>query len=363
MAERSMWRYRRRLPIPLDVIPVSMGEGLTPLLRVRSAPGNLSLFLKNETVNPTGSHKDRALSVSITKAVELGRTTVMLYSDGSAALSSAAYAARAGLRSITLVGKGTPEYRLLPLAFYNSNVFEYEGDCADALDWTREACSALDLYETTTYRDVNPYGAEGPKTISYEVVDQLGKAPAWVVVPVGGGGTLCAIWKGFQEMHAAGEIATLPRLAAVLPLGYQLLERAFHAGASTEAELRSMVSRDVPATIQAKISMAYPPDGVETIRAIRESDGLFFYASDAQAIEGQRFLGREGIFAEPSAASVMVAVESLSQMGLGEEDAVVTLVCGSGFRELGTIAGAVQLKKHIVEPTNGIEVLRRWLHE
>src|ERR1019366_4639173 len=92
MAERSMWRYRRRLPIPLDVIPVSMGEGLTPLLRVRSAPGNLSLFLKNETVNPTGSHKDRALSVSITKAVELGRTTVMLYSDGSAALSSAAYA-------------------------------------------------------------------------------------------------------------------------------------------------------------------------------------------------------------------------------------------------------------------------------
>ncbi len=359
----SMWRYREMLPISRGVTPVSMGEGLTPMLRARSAPGDIRLYFKNETMNPTGSHKDRTLSVSITKAVELGHSTVMLYSDGSTALSSAAYSARAGLRSITLVPQGTPDYRLLPLAFYNSCVFEYQGYASDALDWTRLACTSLGIYETSTYRDVNPYGAEGPKTISFEIVDQLGKVPAWVIVPVGGGGSLCAIWQGFEEMRKRGKTDRSPRLAAVFPTGYTLLERAYHDKIVEESDLRAMVSKTMPNTIQAKIAMAYPPDGIETIRAIRESNGRFFYASDAQVIAGQMQLGREGIFAEPSAAGVMIAAEALSKLELNEDDAVVAVVTGSGFREIGAVTGEVKLKKRLVEPATGIDEIRRWLNE
>ena len=257
--------------------------------------------------------------------------------------------------------QGTPDYRLLPLAFYNSTIFEYQGNAADALDWTREACSALGIYETSTYRDVNPYGAEGPKTISYEIVEQLGKAPAWVIVPVGGGGSLCAVWKGFKELHQRGEIDRLPRMAAALPSGYTLIETAFKRNFSTEQELRSIVKKDVPETIQVKTAMAYPPDGLETICAIRDSMGQFFYATDAQVLRAQMMLGREGIFAEPSAACVMIAAEAISEMKLPEEDAVVAVISGSGYREIGVVNDLVKLQKHAIEPKSGIDELRRRL--
>ena len=356
-----MWRYRSQLPIAADSVPVTLGEGLTPLLEARSGPAGMKLFFKNETVNPTGSHKDRALSVSITKAVELGHRTVMLYSDGSTALSSAAYAARAGLRSITLIARGTPDHRLQPLCFYDSTILEYQGDSAEALDWTRSACSALDLYETTTYRAANPYGGEGTKTISFEIMEQLGSVPAWVIVPVGGGGTVSAIWQGFDELYTRGEISSRPRLAAVLPSGYSLLERAFAAGASTLDDLRSMMPHQLPPTIQAKTAMAYPPDGMEAIRAIRESNGLFFYADDHQVLRGQRILGQEGIFAEPSSAAVMTAADALSTIGIAKADTVVAVITGSGFRELGAIAHAVPLERKKIEPATGIDDIRRLL--
>jgi threonine synthase len=362
LAQRSMWRYRSRFPVASDSSPITLGEGQTPLLRARSGPDGLTLFYKNETLNPTGSQKDRALSLSITKGVELGHKAVMLYSDGSTALSSAAYATRAGLRSLTLVGRGAPDYRLLPLAFYNSTVLEYQGSSAEALAWTREACQALNIYETTTYRKANPYGGAGLRTISYEIAEQLGDAPAWIVVPVGGGGTLCSIWNGFRELRERGEISRYPRMAAVFPAGYSLLERTMANGICDEEAFRSMAIPDPPETIQAKTAMALPPDGLETIEAIRESNGLIFYCTDEQAIDGQMLLGREGIFAEPSAASVMVGVEALSALGLGPEEAVVAVVTGSGFRELGAIAESVSLKKYAIEPITGLNEIRRLLH-
>jgi threonine synthase len=316
-------------------------------------------------MNPTGSQKDRALSVSITKAVELGIQAVMLYSDGSTALSSAAYAARANLRSFTLVARDTPDFRLLPLVFYGSTILEYQGDAAEALDWTRTACLALGLYETTTYRLANPWGAEAPKTISYEIVEQLGRVPEWVIVPVGGGGTLCGIWKGFDELRARGEIERCPRLAAVLPAGYSLLEHALLDSMETEDDLRSLAARNgsLQTTVQAKIAMTYPPDGIETIQAIRESRGRFFYATDEQVIQAQRLLGREGIFAEPSSAGTMIAAEQLSGSGLKDSDDIVAVVTGSGFRELDAIANSLVLNKRKIKRDTGIEQIWSWLNE
>ena len=125
----SMWKYGKRLPVASGSAIVSLDEGKTPLLKTKIYGGH-EVLLKNETVNPTGSHKDRALSIGITKAVEFGFDTCMLYSDGSAALSSAAYAARAGIRNITLAPAGTPDSRLLPLMIYDSTVLEYQGNGA-----------------------------------------------------------------------------------------------------------------------------------------------------------------------------------------------------------------------------------------
>ena len=135
----GLWKFRERLPIALGTPPVTLGEGQTSLLRARQARP-FDLYLKNETTNPTGSHKDRAQSVAITKAVEAGFTTCMLYSDGSAALSSAAYAARAGLRNITVVPAGAAPSRLYPLMTYDSDLIEFAGEPDAALDWVHHAC-------------------------------------------------------------------------------------------------------------------------------------------------------------------------------------------------------------------------------
>ena len=236
-----MWRYRELLPFDVDVEIVTLEEGGTPLLRAQGER-RFMLLLKNETLNPTGSHKDRALSIAVTKAREFGFDTCMLYSDGSASLSSAAYAARAGMRNIVLVPQGASDNRLLPLMVYDSVVLEFQGQASDALDWVHEACESLELYETSTYRRANPYQAEGPKTISYEIVEELGRSPDWVVVPVGGGGTLCAIWRGFMDLRDRGIIEKTPRMAGVLPAGYGLLELGLTHHTKSDAELRQLAA-------------------------------------------------------------------------------------------------------------------------
>jgi threonine synthase len=122
-----------------------------------------------------------------------------------------------------------------------------------------------------------------------------------------------------------------------------------------------MTLQDPPATIQAKTAMAFPPDGLEAIRAIQESDGLLFYSTDEQALHGQELLGREGIFAEPSAAAIMAAIDGLGERGLSEEQVVVAVVTGSGYREIGSIAGQVSLQRNSIEPASGIDEIRRLL--
>jgi len=343
---------------------VSMGEGGTPQLRVESE-SRFELFLKNETLNPTGSHKDRALSIGITKAREFDFDTCMLYSDGSAALASAAYAARAGMRNIVLVPRGASDSRILPLLVYNSAVLEFLGDSDDALDWVHEACECLGIYETSTYRKANPYESEGPKTISYEIFEDLGDAPDWVVVPVGGGGTLAGIWHGFRDLVERGLARKLPRMAGVLPGGYPLLELGLTRGVDSAEDLRMLADFQVPETAQIKIAMRRPPDGVEAIAAIRQSGGRFLFASDAEAWQAQRRLGaQEGIYAEVSAAVALVGVEKLQTSGaIAPGEQVVAIVCGSGFRETAALASQLPLTKIEIGRDGGFERLRHLLED
>jgi threonine synthase len=352
-----MWKYGALLPIRDEGNIVSLGEGNTPLVRARLF-GDRGVYLKNETANPTGSHKDRALSIGIAKAVEFGFDTCMLYSDGSAALASAAYAARAGIRNIAITPASAPDARLLPLMVYNSIVLEYQGTGADALSWVREICGAAGIYETSTYRRANSYESEGPKTISHEIFDDLGAVPDCVIVPVGGGGTLSGIWRGFVDLKRRGLTDRLPRLAGALPAGYRLLEPGLKEGATTDEDLKKLATFEVPATLLAKLAMSLPPDGIEAIAAIRESGGCFLYASDREAQQAQQRLGaREGIYAEISAAVSIVALDRLIANALIRRDEIaVALVSGSGFRETGEL-GRVPLKKTLIGPATSVAEL------
>ncbi len=356
----SMWKYRDRLPVCQSSKIVSLQEGATPLQMARCYKGT-EAYLKNETLNPTGSHKDRALSIGVTKALEFGYDTVMLYSDGSTALASAAYAARAGLRNITLVAPGMPDTRLLPLMIYNSIVLQYQGDAVEALEWVREACQGLGIYETSTYRRANPYESEGPKTIGFEIFEQLGRAPDWVVVPVGGGGTLAGIWRAFVELKTLGLISKRPHMMGVMPEGYTLLETALMQGDLTERDLRALAPGEIPSTILVKIAMAFPPDGLEAIAAIRESEGMFTYASDSEALEAQKKLGKcEGIYAEPSAAISLVALEKLLNRKKGG-GTIVAIITGSGFRETAALSGRVKVDRISIDADSGVKMLEKIL--
>ena len=358
----SMWKYRDFLPVRQLSKLVSLQEGFTPLQKTRFHEG-VEVYLKNETLNPTGSHKDRALSIGITKALEFGFDTVMLYSDGSTALASAAYAARAGLRNITVMAPGAPDARLLPLMIYDSTILEYQGKPAEALEWVHQACHRLGIYETSTYRRANPYESEGPKTIGFELFEQLGRTPDWVVVPVGGGATLAGIWRAFLELERLGLISKKPRMVGVLPEGYDILEKAMLRDVRSETDFRSLTLREAPSTLQVKIAMPCPPDGLELITAIRESNGLLIYARDEEALDAQKKLGAlEGIYAEPSAAVAWVAVEKLMRMKkIGEGGTVVAVITGSGFRETGVIADRLEIKKVCIEPKSGMATLERIL--
>lgn len=333
-----MWAYRELLPLAGPTSIVSLGEGDTPLLAARG-DWRCRVFWKNEGLNPTGSHKDRALALAVSRAREVNAPRVVIASTGSAGLAAAAYCARAGLPCLILVPRGTPGERLAPVATLGARVVEIQGTFVqierllDALD------GDPDWYDATTKRIANPFQAEAPKTIAYEIVAQLGGVPDWVVVPVGGGATIFGIWRGFQDLARAGRINRLPRLAAVQPVRFNTLERALAQGLRTWPELSAIAMDEGVDTILRNLKHGVPPDATDALRALRESGGLATSVTDDAARRAQARVGaEEGIFCEPSAAAGPAAIEALARTGqLTPSDTVVCLLTGSGFREVGTL--------------------------
>ncbi|HEX2035277.1 MAG TPA: pyridoxal-phosphate dependent enzyme [Chloroflexota bacterium] len=359
---RRMWDYGALLPVEHPEAPVTLDEGGTALVRASGGWG-CRLWLKDETRNPTGSHKDRALSVAITRGRELGFRSCVIVSAGSTGLSTAAYAARAGMRCALIAPRGTPDERLLPAALYGATLFEAPGTFDDALRLVEAIAERHPLYLTSTARRSNPYQAEGTRTIGFEIAAQLaaaGERADWIVVPTGGGGTVAGIWRAYGELRQLGalppgtatdsgaRLAPLPRLATVQPATYNALEIALARGLSTDEELYALgISEETP-TVQAKLQHGVPPDAGFALAALRESGGTATSVSDAAALAAQRRLASaEGIFAEPSAAAALAGVERLVAEGtIKAHETVVTVVTGSGFRELGSLAGQVAVERH-----------------
>jgi threonine synthase len=331
---RGLWRYWRLLPLARPEQPITLGEGGTPLLPSRSY-GSAPIYLKDETRNPTGSHKDRPLSIAVNHARSVGAGVSFVVSAGSTGISNAAMAAAGGLRSVAIMSKGAPAARVYPLFALGSQIIEVEGDIDALITQVIEICHEQGLYLSSTSRDSNPFQSEGCKTIAYELVEQLGRAPDWVVVPVGGGGTLAAIWRGFCDLQALGWIERLPKLVGVQPGDYNALEVAFTRGLETWDDILALDYSAAPPSILVKLAHGHPPDGMEALEAVRASGGLFLSIPDEVALDGQlAFSRREGLYIEPSSGVVPAALDRLLAAGkIGGDETVVALICGSGFRE------------------------------
>ncbi|MBX6322532.1 MAG: pyridoxal-phosphate dependent enzyme [Rhodospirillaceae bacterium] len=331
---RGLWRYWRWLPLgePCDV--VTLGEGGTPLLRSR-AYRDRCVWLKDETRNPTGSHKDRALAVAINHARKLGKSVSIVVSAGSTGISNAAYAARAGMGSITVMAAATPDERAYPVFALGSRLVQVDAPIDDLIDAVEAAGRALGFYVASTTRRANPHQAEGPKTIAYEIVETLGRAPDWVVVPTGGGGTVAGLWRGFKDLEAMGVVDALPRLAAVVPADFNAIELAWREAIDDPATYRALDFTGRPPTVLTKLWHLHPPDGLEAALAVRESGGAVVSVTDEEGSEGARRIGHgDGLYVEPSSGVAAAAVDRLIAGGaIAPDEEVVALLCGSGHRE------------------------------
>ena len=325
-----VWRYREMLPVEGGG-EVTLEEGGTALLHVGilgPSGSKVHTFVKNEGQNPTGSFKDRGMTVGVTRARSIGRTRVICASTGNTAASLAAYASRAGMECIVLIPSGgIARGKLAQALFAGARVVSLRGTFDDAMRVVRQAAERLDAY---VLNSINPYRIEGQKTAAFEVFEQLGgRVPDWIVCPVGNGGNLAAYWKGFRELKAIGATDRLPRLVGVQSEGASPITDAILQGRDDIVPVAN------PATVASAIRIGNPANYRKTILAIRESNGMALKLSDAAILEAQGILARsEGLFVEPaSAASVGGAIRLAREGVFKEDDRVVCIATGHGLKD------------------------------
>lgn len=319
-------RYRSFLPVKESTKIITLGEGNTPLVpvdRFAQAMGiSASVFVKLEGSNPTGSFKDRGMTMAVTKAAEEGSVAVMCASTGNTAASAAAYAARAGLTSIVLLAEGkTAMGKLAQAVQHGAKVVQIQGNFDDALRIVREI---TEKHPIALVNSVNPFRIEGQKTGAFEICDVLGNAPDYLAIPVGNAGNITAYWKGFQEYQAAGRSTRLPRC-----LGFQA------AGAAPIVEGRPVAK---PETIATAIRIGNPASWQGATAARDESNGLIDKVTDEEILEAYRQLAlHEGLFCEPASAASLAGVVSLARRGWfrpGEQ--IVCILTGHGLKDPDT---------------------------
>jgi threonine synthase len=322
--------YRRLLPVGERTPVVTLQEGNTPLLDAprlaEAAGGGLRVYLKCEGFNPTGSFKDRGMTVAISKALEEGARAVICASTGNTSASAAAYAARAGLRAFVVVPKGAVALgKLSQAAIHGATVLMVDGSFDQALAVVKEVAAARPV---TLVNSINPYRLEGQKTAAFEVVDQLGRAPDYHLIPVGNAGNITAYWRGYKEYVAAGLAKTLPRMA-----GFQA------AGAAPLVENRVIPD---PRTIATAIRIGNPASWQGAVTAVRESEGWIDAVTDEEILLAYRLLARqEGIFMEPASAAAVAGLLKSAKAGRLESGATCVLtLTGHGLKDPETALGS-----------------------
>lgn len=323
--------YKDRLPVSESTRFISLGEGNTPLIQLENIPRligkDVDIYVKYEGLNPTGSFKDRGMTMAVTKAVEEGSQAIICASTGNTSASAAAYAVRAGIKAFVLIPEGKiAQGKLAQTLMYGADIIQIKGNFDAGMSIVKEI---VDHAPVTLVNSVNPYRLEGQKTAAFEIVDELGTAPDFHCLPVGNAGNISAYWKGYSEY--ATETNGIKAVTDKRPVmcGYQASGAApFIAG--------KMV--DHPETVATAIRIGHPQSWDKAWNAQKESGGWFAAKTDEQILAAQKMLSAyEGIFCEPaSAASLAGALEDIGSGKIPEGSTIVCTLTGNGLKDPDT---------------------------
>ncbi|GMR20308.1 MAG: threonine synthase [Gammaproteobacteria bacterium] len=319
-------KYRDRLPVHDDTRLISLGEGNTPLIRLNNIPRaldqDIEIYVKYEGLNPTGSFKDRGMTLAVTKAVEEGSKAIICASTGNTSASAAAYAARAGITAFVLIPEGKIAMgKLAQAMMHGSVVIQIQGNFDDGMRLVKEVAVEAPV---TIVNSINPYRLQGQKTAAFEIAEELGAAPDYHCLPVGNAGNISAHWMGYSEYAEHGIVNNRP-----LMVGYQAAGAApFIAG--------EMI--DNPETIATAIRIGHPQSWDKAWKVQKESGGWFDKCNDDEILATQKLLAeKEGIFCEP--ASAISLAGALRDIGTGKIKAASCVVCtltGHGLKDPDT---------------------------
>lgn len=313
-------RFFEHLPVSDRTPIVTLHEGSTPLLRSDrlSREVGAEVFLKYEGLNPTGSFKDRGMTVAISKALEQGARAVVCASTGNTAASAAAYAGRADMGCGVVIPRGHVALgKLAQAVAHGATVVEVEGSFDTALRMTQQLAQSQ---EVTLVNSINPYRIEGQKTAAFEIVEQLGNAPDLHFMPVGNAGNITAYWRGYKEVQGTGSTGSLPRM-----FGWQ--------AAGADPIVRGQVV-EAPETIATAIRIGNPASWSGAVAAAEESDGSIRSVTDDEILQAYRDLAREGVFVEPASAASVAGLRRADRDGQVERDSIVVCVLtGHGLKD------------------------------
>ena len=340
-------RYRAHLPVTEHTPIISLGEGDTPLLRLRRLPEDIDqdteLYLKCEGLNPTASFKDRGMTLAVSKALERGCRSVLCASTGNTSASAAAYAGNAGMTAYVLIPDGLiAAGKLAQAVMHGAVVLQLEGNFDDGMKLVREL---EDEGEVEVVNSTNPYRLQGQKTAAFEIVEALEGSPDYHCLPVGNAGNITAYWMGYQEYAQAGRCG-MPRLC-----GYQAAGAApFLHGHPVEE----------PETLATAIRIGHPQSWESARRAVRESGGWFAALEDEEILATQKLLARQGVFCEPASAAALGG--ALRDLRAGRIHTPCRLVCtltGHGLKDPDIALRQGNLNSHKLKPNAA--ALRAWL--
>ena len=326
----SMWRYRPFLPVEEDSPAPPLRVGWSPLYKADRLAGVLGLrklYIKDDGQNPTASLKDRASAMAVVKALEAGADTIACSSTGNAASSLAGNAAAAGLSTYIFVPSRAPKGKVAQLMIFGAAVISVDGSYEDTFALSKTAIDRWGWYNRNAA--INPYLSEGKKTVTFELMEQLGwQVPDYVALSVGDGCTIAGVWKGFRDLYETGFIDKLPRLISVQAEGCCPLNRALQTG----EDWRPMAEN----TLADSIAVGVPRNAGKALNAVRESGGIAVNVSDEEILEAMRLLGRtQGVFGEPAGVTGAAGVKKALELGLLDPEAtVVSIVTGNGLKDV-----------------------------
>ncbi|MGD0080074.1 MAG: threonine synthase [Methanoregula sp.] len=328
----SVWRYRELLPVRIN--PVTLHEGGTPLYHLERLGKEMEiphLYAKHEGMNPSGSFKDRGMTVGVSMALQLGKKSVACASTGNTSASLAVYAAKAGIPAVVLLPAGKVAVgKVAQALMHGAKVISIRGNFDRALEMAHDLCLSHGLY---LLNSINPYRLEGQKTIGFEAVDQLGDVPDRFVLPVGNAGNISAVYKGLMELKELDFIDRLPMMTGIQALGSSPIVRAIRENLSV------VVPEPHPETVATAIRIGAPVNAEKALTAIRNTGGLAESVTDEEILRMQRDLARkEGIGVEPASAASVAGIRKLAESGMIDRDErIVCVVTGHLLKDPETV--------------------------